>query len=61
MGRIRFRGRDWVKSILLDSNADPGSTKHVDPGTCLGKITSTEIQSFSYADLLFNTYLLFSY
>ncbi len=27
----------------------------------LGKITSTEIQSFSYADLLFNTYLLFSY
>ncbi len=27
----------------------------------LGKITATEIKSFSYADLLFNTYLLFSY
>ncbi len=27
MGRVRFRGRDWVKSIFLDSN--------VDPGTCL--------------------------
>ncbi len=28
-------GRDWVKSIFLDSNVDPGSTKDVDPGTCL--------------------------
>ncbi len=27
MGRVRFRGRDWVKSVFLDSN--------VDPGTCL--------------------------
>ncbi len=35
MGRIRFRGRDWVKSIFLNSNVDPGSTKDVDPGTCL--------------------------
>ncbi len=25
MGRVRFRGRDWVKSIFLDSNADPGT------------------------------------
>ncbi len=35
MGRVRFRGRDWVKSIFLDSNVDPGSTNYVDPGTCL--------------------------
>ncbi len=35
MGMVRFRGRDWVKSIYLDSNVDPGSTKDVDPGTCL--------------------------
>ncbi len=35
MGRVRFRGRDWVKSIFLDNNVDPGSTKDVDPGTCL--------------------------
>ncbi len=35
MGRVRFRGRDWVKSIFLDCNVDPGSTKDVDPGTCL--------------------------
>ncbi len=27
MGRVRLRGRDWVQSIFLDSN--------VDPGTCL--------------------------
>ncbi len=27
MGRVRFRGRDWVKSVFLDNN--------VDPGTCL--------------------------
>ncbi len=33
MGRFRLRGRDWVKSIFLDSNVDPGSTKDVDPGT----------------------------
>ncbi len=33
MGRVR--GRDWVKSIFLDSNVDPGSTNYVDPGTCL--------------------------
>ncbi len=39
MGRVRFRGRDWVMSIFLDSNVDPGSTKDVDPGTCL--ITAT--------------------
>ncbi len=35
MGRVRLRGRDWVKSIFLDSNVDPGSIKDVDPGTCL--------------------------
>ncbi len=35
MGRVRFRGGVWVKSIFLDSNVDPGSTKDVDPGTCL--------------------------
>ncbi len=35
MGRVRFRGSDWVKSIFLDSNVDPGSTNYVDPGTCL--------------------------
>uniref|UniRef100_A0A671K347 Protein sidekick-2-like n=1 Tax=Sinocyclocheilus anshuiensis TaxID=1608454 RepID=A0A671K347_9TELE len=35
MGRVRFRGRDWVKSIFLDINVDPGSSKDVDPGTCL--------------------------
>ena len=35
MGRVRFRGRDWVKSIFLDNNVDPGSSKDVDPGTCL--------------------------
>ncbi len=35
MGRVRFRGRDWVKSIFLDSNVDPGSTNYVDPGTYL--------------------------
>ncbi len=33
MGRVRSGGRDWVKSIFLDSN--------VDPGTCFGKITAT--------------------
>uniref|UniRef100_A0A672S1N2 Trypsin-2-like n=1 Tax=Sinocyclocheilus grahami TaxID=75366 RepID=A0A672S1N2_SINGR len=27
MGKVRFRGRDWVTSIFLDS--------YVDPGTCL--------------------------
>ncbi len=27
MGMVRFRGRDWVMSIFLDSNVDPGSTK----------------------------------
>ncbi len=27
MGRLRFTGRDWVKSICLESNVDPGSTK----------------------------------
>ncbi len=43
MARVRFRGRDWVKSIFLDSNADPGSTKDVDLGTCLGKITATKL------------------
>jgi len=35
MGRFRLRGRNWVKSIFLDSYVDTGSTKHVDPGTCL--------------------------
>ncbi len=35
MGRVRFRGRDWVKSVFLESHFDPGSTKDVDPGTCL--------------------------
>ncbi len=35
MGRFRLRGRDWVKSVFLDSNVDPGSIKDVDPGTCL--------------------------
>ncbi len=30
MGRVRFKGRDWAKSIFLDSNVDPGSTKDVD-------------------------------
>ncbi len=35
MGRVRFRGRDCVKSIFLDHNVDPGSTKDVDRGTCL--------------------------
>ncbi len=32
MGRFRFRGKDWVKSIFLDSNV---ITKDVDPETCL--------------------------
>lgn len=41
MGRVRLRGGDWVKSIFLDGNVDPGSTKHVDQGICLGKITAT--------------------
>jgi len=27
MGRVRFRGRDWVRTTFLDRN--------VDPGTCL--------------------------
>ncbi len=43
MGRVRLRGRDWVKSIFMDSNVDPGSTKDVDPRTCLGKITGPRV------------------
>ncbi len=27
MGRFSFRGRDWVKSVFMDSNVVPGSTK----------------------------------
>ncbi len=26
---------DRVRSMFLDSNVVPGSTKHVDPGTCV--------------------------
>ncbi len=39
MGRVRFRGRDRVRSIFLDNNFDPGSTKDVDPRSmsCLAK------------------------
>ncbi len=53
MSRIRFRGRDWVKSIFLDSN--------VDPGTCLSWQNHGDLpvqchvilqKSFIYADLL---------
>ncbi len=29
MGRVRFRGRDKVRSMFLDNNVDPGSTKNV--------------------------------
>ncbi len=37
MGRVRFRGRgrNRVRSIFLDSNVVPESTKIGDPGTCL--------------------------
>ncbi len=35
MGRVRFRGRERVRSMFLDNNVGPGSTKDVDPGTCL--------------------------
>ncbi len=35
MGRVRFGDRDRVRSIFLDNNVDPGSTKDVDLGTCL--------------------------
>ena len=35
MGRVRFRGRDWVRTTFWDRNVDPGSTKYVDPGPCL--------------------------
>ncbi len=43
MGKVRFRGRDWVKFIFLDSNVDPGSTK--DPGTCLKSRRPFELNS----------------
>ncbi len=33
MGKVRFRCRNMVKIIFLDSNVVPGSTKYVDPGT----------------------------
>jgi len=35
MGRIRFRGRNRVKTKFSDRNVVPGSIKYVDPGTCL--------------------------
>ena len=35
MGRVRFRGRDRVRTKFWDRNVIPGSTKYVDPGTCL--------------------------
>jgi len=35
MGRVRFRGRDWVRTTFWDRNVDTGSTKYVDPGPCL--------------------------
>lgn len=40
MVTVRFRGRDWVRSILLDSNFDPGSRKHV----LLGKLMATVLR-----------------
>jgi len=27
MGRVRFRGRDWVRTTFWDKYVDPGSTK----------------------------------
>ncbi len=48
MGRVRFRGRDWVKSIFLDRNVDPGSTKDVDPGTCLSWQNHGVISMFTF-------------
>jgi len=35
MGRVRFRGWEKVKTKFSDRNVVPGSTKYVDPGTCL--------------------------
>jgi len=34
MGRDGF-GRDWVRTTFWDRNVDSGSTKYVDPGSCL--------------------------
>jgi len=35
MGRVRFRGRDRVRTKFPGRNVVPGSTKNVDPGACL--------------------------
>jgi len=35
-----------VKTKVSDRNVVPGSTKYVDTGTCLGKITVTKKASF---------------
>ncbi len=39
MSRVRFRGRDRVRSIFLDNHFGAGSTKDVDPRnvSCLAK------------------------
>ncbi len=59
MGRVRFRGRDWVKSVFLDSTVDPGSTKYIDPGTCLTwKITATPTEpDFTKCDMFLDQHL----
>jgi len=36
MGGVRFRGRDWVRTVFWDRNVDPG------PCLILGKITVTK-------------------
>ncbi len=54
MGRVRFRGRDWVKSIFLDRDLDPGTCptwqncsnripSHQNPQTSMFKTDSDEI------------------
>jgi len=67
MGRVRFRGKDWVKTTFWDRIIHPGLTKYVDPcqdHVLLGKVTVTirggpscllllseKILCFSFADV----------
>ncbi len=48
MGRVRFRGRDSIRSIFLKNNVDPGPTKDVDPGTYLTWQNHVHLLSHTY-------------
>lgn len=35
MDRVKFRGRNRIRTKFSDRNVVPGTTRYVDPGTCL--------------------------